>query len=82
METIQRREPQTQTHGRIVTDDLLESMPELEQASGGGSGEVAAPELQNLQPHERQEGQGRGIPDGRGQHRDDLEGGEEAEDPP
>ena len=69
------------TDGGIVTNDLLESVPELEQAFGGGGREVASPELQNLQAPERQEGQGRGVPDGGRQHRDDLEGGEEAEDP-
>ena len=71
-----------ETHGRVVTNDLLECVPELEQAFGGGSWQVASPEFQNLQAHKRQERQGRGIPDGMRQHRNDFQRCEEAQDPP
>jgi len=65
-----------------MTNDLLERVPELKKAFGGGSGQVTTPELQNLQPPKRQEGQGSGIPVGMRQHRNDFERGEEAQDPP
>lgn len=65
-----------------MTNDLLERVPELKKAFGGGSGQVTIPELQNLQAPKRQEGQGSGIPNRMRQHRKDFERGEEAQDPP
>jgi len=69
------------TYSRIVTNNLLESMPEVEQSFGGGSREVTTSELKNLQPPKRQERQRGGIPDGRLQDRNNLEGSEKTKDP-
>jgi len=64
-----------------VTNNLLESMPEVEQSFGGGSREVATSELKNLQPPKREEGQRGWIPNGRWQDRNNLEGSEKTKDP-
>ena len=67
------------THRRIVTDELLEGVSEVEQPPGGGCGEVAAPQLEHAQAREGQERERRRVAVGpRG---DDLERGEEAQDP-
>ena len=67
------------THRRIVTDELLEGVSEVEQPPGGGCGEVAAPQLEHAQAREGQERERRRV--AAGPRGDDLERGEEAQDP-
>lgn len=55
-------------------------MSELEKAPGGRGGEVAAPQLEHAQARERQDRERRGV--AAGPRGDDLERGEEAQDPP
>lgn len=65
---------------RIETDELLEGVSELEKAPGGRGREVAAPQLEHAQARERQDRERRGV--AAGPRGDDLERGEEAQDPP
>ena len=67
------------THRRIVTDELLEGVSEVKQPPGGGCGEVAAPQLEHAQAREGQERERRRV--AAGPRGDDLERGEEAQDP-
>lgn len=63
-----------------MADEPLEGVAEVEQAPGGGGGEVAAPQLEHAEAREGQEGErcrvAAGAPRG-----EDLERREEAEDP-
>lgn len=67
------------THRGIVTDEPLQSVAEVEQAPGRGGGEVAPPQLEHAQAREGQERERRGV--AAGPRGDDLERGEEAQDP-
>lgn len=68
-----------ETHRGIATDELLEGVAEVEQPPGGGGGEVAAPQLEDAQAREGQERERRRV--AAGPRGDDLERGEEAQDP-
>ena len=62
-----------------MADEPLERVAEVEQSPGGGGGEVAAPQLEHAEAREGQERERRRVAPGpRGE---DLERGEEAEDP-
>lgn len=69
------------THSRIVANDLLQRVPQLEQSFSGRGRQIAASELQNPQPPKRQQRERRWVPRRRRQDRNDLEGGEEAQNP-
>lgn len=78
-ETLQKED--FATNRRIMTNDPLQSMPQLEQSFSGRSGQVTSPKLQNLQTHKREEGQGCGIPGRRWQDRNDLQRREMSQNP-
>jgi hypothetical protein len=67
------------SHRGIVTDEPLECVAEFEQAPGRGGGEVASPQLEHAQAREGQERERRRVAPG--PCGDDLERGEEAQDP-
>lgn len=65
-----------------MTNDLLQGVPQLEQAFCSGGGQIASSKLQNPKPAKRPKRKRRRVSGRRRQYRNDLEGGQEPENPP
>lgn len=64
-----------------MANELLERVAQVKQALGGGGGQVTPPELEDLQPPERKQREGRRIPARRRQHAYHLKRGQQPKDP-